>query len=222
MMMTTNKVDSEVAIVRLAQKARAVGIHLVLATQRPSVNVITGIIKANIPGRIAMSVTSSTDSRVIIDRIGAESLMGKGDLLYKAPDKTKALRLQCANVEQEEIIRVVEFIKQQAPEVEYIPEITEKQGNNGLDESTSDENNLLISNNSLLEQAIRIVVQSKKGSSSYLQRRLGIGFNRAANLLDQLEELGVVGPANGSKPREVLVHDADQFIADLKQTKSFY
>lgn len=213
MMMTSNKIESENSIVRLAQKARAVGIHLILATQRPSVNVITGIIKANIPGRIAMSVTSSTDSRVILDRIGAESLMGKGDLLYKAPDKTKSVRLQCPNIEQEEITRIVDFIKSQEPEYEYplnFSEITlddEKNNANFLNE---------VSEDSMVEQAIRIVVQSRKGSSSYLQRRLGIGFNRAAKLLEELEEAGVVGPSNGSKPREVLIGDADEFIKQLK------
>jgi DNA segregation ATPase FtsK/SpoIIIE-like protein len=213
MMMTANRIDAENAIVRLAQKARAVGIHLILATQRPSVNVITGIIKANIPGRVAMSVTSSTDARVILDRIGAESLMGKGDLLYKAPDKTKAVRLQCANIEQDEITRVVDFIKSQAPEVEYIPEITEKHmsPDEQLQDTLGD-----ISGDNLVEQAIRIVAQSGKGSSSYLQRRLNIGFNRAARLLEELEEAGVVGPANGSKPREVLISDADSFIAQLR------
>lgn len=213
MMMTSNKIEAENAIVRLAQKARAVGIHLILATQRPSVNVITGIIKANIPGRIAMSVTSSTDSRVILDRIGAESLMGKGDLLYKAPDKTKSIRLQCANIEQEEVTRIVDFIKSQAPEFEYplnFSEITlesDKSDNGALEN---------VSEDSMIEQAIRIVVQSGKGSSSYLQRRLGIGFNRAAKLLEELEEAGVVGPANGSKPREVLIGDADEFINQLR------
>lgn len=213
MMMTANRVESENAIVRLAQKARAVGIHLILATQRPSVNVITGIIKANIPGRVGMSVTSSTDSRVILDRIGAESLMGGGDLLYKAPDKTKATRLQCSFVEQEEIIRVVDFIKQQAPEVEYIDEITEKKvtEEEAIQEALGD-----ISEDNLVENAIRLVVRANKGSSSYLQRRLSIGFNRAARLLDELEEAGVVGPPNGSKPREVLISDADAFIAQLK------
>lgn len=213
MMMTANKVESENAIVRLAQKARAVGIHLILATQRPSVNVITGIIKANIPGRIGMSVTSSTDSRVILDRIGAESLMGAGDLLYKAPDKTKSERLQSGFIEQEEVIRVVEFIKKQAPEIEYITEITEKQ----MSDSEAAEAALGdISEDNLVESAIRIVVRSGKGSSSYLQRRLNIGFNRAARLLEELEEAGVVGPPNGSKPREVLISDADAFIEQLK------
>jgi len=215
MMMTASKVDSENAIVRLAQKARAVGIHLILATQRPSVNVITGIIKANIPGRVGMSVTSSTDSRVILDRIGAESLMGKGDLLYKAPDSTKVERLQGANIEQEEVGRVVDFIKNQAPEVEYITEITQK---TMTDEEASQEALGEISEDNLVENAIRLVVRANKGSSSYLQRRLSIGFNRAARLLDELEEAGVVGPPNGSKPREVLISDADSFIEQLKRS----
>ena len=215
MMMTSNRVESENAIVRLAQKARAVGIHLILATQRPSVNVITGIIKANIPGRIGMSVTSSTDSRVILDRIGAESLMGAGDLLYKAPDKTKAERLQSGFIEQEEVIRVVQYIKDQAPEVEYKTGITEKHLS---DEEASAEALGDISGDDLVEQAIHVVVRAGKGSSSYLQRRLNIGFNRAARLLEELEEAGVVGPPNGSKPRKVLVSDADAFIEQLKQS----
>ncbi len=213
MMMTANKVESETAIVRLAQKARAVGIHLILATQRPSVNVITGIIKANIPGRVAMSVTSSTDSRVILDRMGAESLMGKGDLLFKAPDKTKSTRLQCANIEQDEVARVVEFIKNQAPEVEYY-NIAQQVKSMAVDDNIDGMADH--SGDNLFEQAVRIVVQSNKGSSSYLQRRLNIGFNRAARLLEELEEAGVVGPTNGSKPREVLISDADGYIAQLK------
>lgn len=216
MMMTANKVDAETAIVRLAQKARAVGIHLILATQRPSVNVITGIIKANIPGRIGMSVTSSTDSRVILDRIGAESLLGYGDLLYKAPDKPKSSRLQSSFIDQQEVIHIVDFLKSQAPEVEYVNEIIANQapeneeGQGGMDESEFG------NSGDMLEQAIRIVVASQKGSSSFLQRRLRIGFNRAASLLEELEELGVVGPANGSKPREVLISDADAFIQSLR------
>lgn len=216
MMMTANKVESETAIVRLAQKARAVGIHLVLATQRPSVNVITGIIKANIPGRIGMSVTSSTDSRVILDRIGAESLMGRGDLLYKAPDNNKAARLQGANIEQEEVNRIVDYIRSQAPEVEYISEITARQADPNDPNSSGISSDGSIAQGSLLEQSIRIVVQYQKGSSSFIQRKLSVGFNKAASLLEELEELGVVGPPNGSKPREVLVSDADAFIAELK------
>lgn len=214
MMMTANKVDAETAIVRLAQKARAVGIHLILATQRPSVNVITGIIKANIPGRIGMSVTSSTDSRVILDRIGAESLLGYGDLLYKAPDKPKSSRLQSAFIDQQEVVRIVDFLKSQAPEVEYVNEIIANQ--NPEKEEGSAEEGEFGNTGDMLEQAIRIVVTSQKGSSSFLQRRLRIGFNRAASLLEELEELGVVGPANGSKPREVLISDADAFIQSLR------
>jgi S-DNA-T family DNA segregation ATPase FtsK/SpoIIIE len=213
MMMTANRVEAENTIVRLAQKARAVGIHLILATQRPSVNVITGIIKANIPGRVAMSVTSSTDSRVILDRMGAESLLGRGDLLYKAPDSPKSKRLQGTNVEQDEIIRIVDFIKSQAPEVEYANEIIEKHVLPGdMQEGTVPG----VSEDNMFEQAVRIVVQSGKGSSSYLQRRLNIGFNRAARLLEELEESGVVGPSNGSKPREVLISDADGFLQTLR------
>ncbi len=213
MMMTANRGDAETAIVRLAQKARAVGVHLILATQRPSVNVITGIIKANIPGRVGMSVTSSTDSRVILDRNGAESLMGHGDLLYKSPSGPKVLRLQSTLIEQEEVIKIVDFLKSQAPEVEYISEITERQV---TDEEAMNAAMTDISDDNLVEQAIRIVVAAKKGSASYLQRRLNIGFNRAARLLDELEEAGVVGPANGPKPREVLIDDADSFIMQLR------
>lgn len=215
MMMTASRVEAETAIVRLAQKARAVGIHLILATQRPSVNVITGIIKANIPGRVGMSVTSSTDSRVILDRIGAESLLGYGDLLYKAPDKPKAVRLQSAFIDQQEVIRIVDFIRSQAPEVEYVNEILEK---HNLPGQEKDESYGLISGDNLLEQAVRIVAQYQKGSSSFLQRRLNIGFNRAARLLEELEEIGAVGPTNGSKPREVLISNADDFLEALKSS----
>jgi S-DNA-T family DNA segregation ATPase FtsK/SpoIIIE len=162
-----------------------------------------------------MSVTSSTDSRVILDRIGAESLMGRGDLLYKAPDKPKSSRLQGANIEQQEVIRIVDFLKSQAPEVEYVNEIIEKHvlpGEEGDGGDLSD----FSKNGSLLEQAIRITVQHQKGSSSFLQRRLNIGFNKAAQLVEEMESLGVVGPQNGSKPREVLISDADSFLASLK------
>lgn len=216
MMMTANRVEAETAIVRLAQKARAVGIHLILATQRPSVNVITGIIKANIPGRVGMSVTSSTDSRVILDRIGAESLLGNGDLLYKAPDKPKAARLQGSFVDQQEVIRIVDFIKSQAPEVEYSNEIVEKQLMPGEEPDGNFANDGSIAKGSLLEQSIRIAVQYQKGSSSFLQRKLNIGFNKAAQLVEELEALGVVGPQNGAKPREVLISDAEEFIASMK------
>ncbi len=211
MMMTSNRVEAETAIVRLAQKARAVGIHLILATQRPSVNVITGIIKANIPARVGMSVTSSVDSRVILDAGGAESLMGKGDLLYKAPDKTKSSRLQSPVVTQEEVGRVVTFIKSQVPEVEYVTSILEP----AVIPSANPESGEF-SDDDLFANAVRVVVNYQKGSSSFLQRKLNIGFNRAARLLEEMEEAGVVGPTQGSKPREVLISDADEFLASLK------
>jgi len=211
MMMTSNRVEAETAIVRLAQKARAVGIHLILATQRPSVNVITGIIKANIPARIGMSVTSSVDSRVILDAGGAESLMGKGDLLFKAPDRPKANRLQSPVVSQEEVERVVTFIKSQVPEVQYVTSILEPVAVPGVNAETGD-----FSDDDLFAQSVRVVVNYQKGSSSFLQRKLNIGFNRAARLLEEMEEAGVVGPAQGSKPREVLISDAEEFLNSLK------
>lgn len=210
MMMTANRVEAETAIVRLAQKARAVGIHLILATQRPSVNVITGLIKANIPGRIGMSVTSGVDSRVILDDVGAESLMGKGDLLYKAPDKSKSARLQGGFVSQEEVIRVVDFIKAQVPEVEYAMSILEPAVGPGGNGEPVDGANM--SDDDLFMQAVRIVVNYQKGSSSFLQRKLNIGFNRAARLLEEMEEAGIVGPAEGSKPREVLITDVEEYL----------
>lgn len=210
--------EVETAIVRLAQKSRAVGIHLVLATQRPSVDIITGLIKANIPGRIGMSVTTQVDSRVILDQGGAESLLGKGDMLYKEPDKNKPSRLQAAWVSPEEIHRVVDFIKDQVKEEEviYTEEIVEKQVVAGDPASESAQ----FSDDDLFSQAARIVVQAKKGSASLLQRKLSIGYNRAARLLDELQAHGIVGPQDGSKPRQVLISDVDSFLAGGAQTDS--
>lgn len=210
MMMTANRLDAENAIVRLTQKARAVGIHLILATQRPSVNVITGLIKANVPARIGMSVASAVDSRVILDAQGAESLQGKGDLLYNSPGLAKLMRLQGPSVDGEEIMNVVNYIKSQVPEVQYVTSILEshdpKNGEGDLSEMSGDDQ---------FSSAVRIVVNSQKGSASFLQRKLGVGFNRAARMLEEMEELGIVGQANGSKPREVLISDADSFLAQL-------
>ncbi len=208
MMMTASRVEGENAIVRLAQKARAVGIHLILATQRPSVNVITGVIKANIPARIGMSVASSIDSRVILDSTGAESLMGQGDLLFKAPDKSKSDRLQSALVTQEEVVRVVQFIKSQVPEVEYATSILEEGGGSGKKGGKLGK----MSDDDLFEEAVEIVVTHQRGSSSFLQRKLNIGFNRAARLLEEMEELGIVSMAEGSKSREVLISDVSSLF----------
>lgn len=214
MMMSTNRVETESGIVRLAQKARATGIHLVLATQRPSVDVITGLIKANIPGRVGMSVTTNIDSRVILDQIGAESLLGKGDMLFKDPAKNKPFRIQGIWVSPEEVQRIVQFIKNQVPEVEYTTKVTEfkdKKDEAGS-ESTATADVAASGDEKDIQDAIRVLVNAQKGSSSLLQRRLRFGYNKAARIMDEMEELGVVGPANGSKPRDVYVHDAEDFI----------
>jgi len=210
--MSMNRVETENAIVRLAQKARATGIHLILATQRPSVDVITGLIKANIPGRIGMSVITNIDSRVILDNIGAESLLGRGDMLFKDPSKSKPYRIQGIWVSPEEVQKVVNFIKEEGgPEVEYTTKVTEYKAK----EEVNKEADKQAGADELFESAVKVVVNAQKGSTSYLQRKLSIGYNRAAKILDELEELGVVGPSNGGKPRGVMISDADAFIASL-------
>lgn len=208
-LMMVAKADVEDAILRLAQKARACGIHMVLATQRPSVDVITGIVKANIPSRIAFAVSSLTDSRTILDMGGAEKLLGKGDMLYYPIGTNKPSRVQGAFVSDEELNRVTDFIKQQAIPVEYSDEVTnvvlpsdsQKDAKNAAagggeapEEQGQDE---------LLDDAIRLVLDLGQASASMLQRRFRIGYNRAARLVEAMEELGIVGPAIGSKPREL-------------------
>jgi len=210
-MMMTGGAEIESSIVRLAQKARATGIHLVLATQRPSVDILTGLIKANIPGRIGMSVATQIDSRVILDQIGAESLLGMGDLLFKEPDKNKPFRVQGVLVTQDEVQRVVQYIKEQVDEVSYNKDITEKQLDPNLPPGAAQSANF--SEDELFADAVRVVVAAGKGSSSLIQRKLSIGYNRAARILDELYKYGVVGPEKGSKPRDVLVHDAEGFLA---------
>lgn len=206
--------EVETAVVKLAQKARATGIHLVLATQRPSVDVLTGLIKANIPGRIGMSVATQIDSRVILDQMGAESLLGKGDMLFKEPDKSKPYRLQGVWVTQEEIRRVVKFIRSQAKEVHYENEVTQKQAAPGASQSVKD--SIAFSDDEHFADAVRIVCNAKKGSASLLQRKLSIGYNRAARLLDELQKHGIVGEQEGSKPRKVLVSSPDEFFNKIK------
>lgn len=208
-LMATAANEVEASIVRLAQMARAVGIHLVLATQRPSVEVITGLIKANITSRIAFSVASLIDSRTILDCSGAEKLLGRGDMLFSTPEISKPKRLQGAFVSDDEIERVVGYLKQKG-EPDYDPTVMEKfinNGNNGVGEEMSGSSWGADDGESddLLPDAKEIVMQAGKASASYLQRRLRIGYSRAARLLDLLEEQGIVGPADGSRPREVLI-----------------
>ncbi|PIS39268.1 MAG: cell division protein FtsK [Candidatus Nealsonbacteria bacterium CG08_land_8_20_14_0_20_38_20] len=203
--------EVEAAIVRLAQMARATGIHLVVATQRPSVDVITGLIKANITSRIAFNVASQIDSRTIIDGAGADKLLGNGDMLFISSTEGKPKRIQGALVSDSEIEAIVKFLgKQEAPE--FNAEVTEKQGRlstNGL-VLTGDEAEI---DDELFGEAKELVIQSGKASASLLQRRLKVGYARAARLLDYLEEQGIVGPADGAKPRDILTKSGVEIIS---------
>ena len=210
-LMLTKGIEVENSIVRLAQMARAVGIHLILATQRPSVNVITGIIKANIPARIALSVASVIDSRVILDQLGAETLLGRGDMLFKSPDMGKTIRVQGALVTEEEISRVIKFISEQGTAEYNESVLTPQRDSNSL----VSESGAVLSEDSLFPDAVRIVVAAKRGSASILQSKLKIGYARAARLILELEEKGVVGPQDGSKPRDVLIQDAESFLSSI-------
>jgi len=201
--MQTYPRELESAIVRLAQMSRAVGIHLILSTQRPSVNVITGLIKANIPTRVALQVSSQIDSRTILDQGGAEKLLGAGDMLYSCAESPHPERLQSAFISEDEVKKVVEYLRKAY--IDEIPNTIELSGNiekgNNLfsDNLESDDGD-----DDLYEDARLTVMEAGKASTSYLQRKLGIGYARAAKLIDMLEKRGVVGPGNGAKPREVL------------------
>ena len=190
LMMVASK-EVEAAICRLAQLARAAGIHLIIATQRPSVDVVTGLIKANIPSRVALLVSSGTDSRTIIDCNGGEKLLGNGDMLFYPSGYVKPVRLQGAFVSDEEVSKVVDFLIQSNQDVTYDENVTSAE--------------VQSSENVLYEQAARFVIEKDKGSTSMLQRMYKIGFNRAARIIDQLEQAGVVGPDQGTKPRKVLM-----------------
>jgi S-DNA-T family DNA segregation ATPase FtsK/SpoIIIE len=201
--------ELEGCIVRLAQMSRAVGIHLILATQRPSVNVITGTIKANIPTRVALAVASQIDSRTIIDTVGAEKLLGAGDMLYLSSDSPKPIRLQSAFVSEEEIKRVVEYLRKQDSSLETLnfDENTEGSGGDSFFKSlTGDDSG---GDDDLYNDAKQAVIEAGKASTSYIQRKLRVGYSRAARLMDLLEENGVIGPQDGSKPREVLSGKSD-------------
>ncbi len=213
--------DVEGLITRIAQMARATGIHLILATQRPSVDVITGLMKANIPTRLAFNVSSMIDSRVIIDMPGAEKLLGKGDMLFLPPDQAKPRRIQGPFITEKEVSQLVKFIRSQAPEVHYTEEITE-----GVEETAVLPGGMEIPGKAsdrdpLFMQAVSIISSFDKASASLLQRRLKVGYARAARLLDELEAAGLVGPSEGSKPREVLKRPISQnntLTEDTSQT----
>ncbi|MCQ2381429.1 MAG: DNA translocase FtsK, partial [Acidaminococcaceae bacterium] len=203
-LMMVARIDVEDAILRLAQKARAAGIHLILATQRPSVDVITGIIKANIPSRIAFAVSSQTDSRTILDIGGAEKLVGKGDMLYYPIGVNKPLRVQGAFVSDNELNGVVDFIVNQSIPTNYTDEVTTEKLNSEKTDSMLETETSNV-NDELFKDALRLVIDIGQASSSMLQRRFRIGYTRAARLVDTMEELEIIGPAIGSKPREVIM-----------------
>jgi len=192
--------EIELAITRLAQKSRGVGIHIILATQRPSVDVVTGLIKANMPARIAFQVSSKVDSRTIIDQNGAEKLMGMGDMLYLPPTTAALVRAKGTYVSDEEVGRIVECAKRQA-EPEFAPEL--ESAVNG--EGGAGGGDTADFRDDLYDEAVRVVLETHRGSVSLLQRRLGVGYTRAAKLIDMMAERGILGPYRGSKPRDILV-----------------
>lgn len=211
LIMTAGK-EVEIPIARIAQLARAVGIHLIIATQRPSVNIITGSIKANFPARIAFKVTSKIDSRTILDQGGAEQLIGRGDMLLSVG--STAIRLQCAFVDTPEVERIVDFIGEQQgfPEPFYLPEVK------GEDDISADGSNLKASDlDDNFVDAARLVVVNQHGSTSMIQRKMQLGYNRAGRIMDQMEAVGIVGPSRGSKPREVYVHTEVELMQILER-----
>jgi len=197
--MTAGK-EVETPIARLAQLARAIGIHLIVATQRPSVNVITGIIKANFPARIAFRVTSKIDSRTILDSQGADQLIGRGDMLYTQGNDVT--RIQCAFVDTPEVEKITDFIGSQRayPEAYLLPEYIGEENGSTIDYDISERD-------AMFREAAEVIVIAQQGSASLIQRKLKLGYNRAGRIVDQLEAAGIVGPFEGSKARQVLVQD---------------
>jgi S-DNA-T family DNA segregation ATPase FtsK/SpoIIIE len=217
-LMMTVQHEVETPLATLAQKARAVGIHLILATQRPSVNVITGLIKANFPCRIAFRVASKVDSRTILDQNGAEALLGNGDMLFLPPGKSEPVRIQGAFIATDDTERLMEWYAARRAQLETRAEVDileqmakvedADDAGSGNGATAPDERD------SLFRQAAEVCIQNQLGSTSLLQRRMSIGYGRAARIIDQLEEAGILGPANGSKPRDVLVgiDDLDEIV----------
>jgi S-DNA-T family DNA segregation ATPase FtsK/SpoIIIE len=222
--------EIEAAIVRLAQMARAVGIHLVIATQRPSVEVITGLIKANITSRVTFQLASQVDSRTVLDMSGAEKLLGAGDMLYISAETIKPKRIQAAYISDKEVRRVIDFIISKNGEFKPKTDL-ELQLSDELEKRTDDSSGeggsvSFDEEDSLYEEAKRIVLETKKASASYLQRRLRVGYARAARLLDILEQKAIIGPADGAKAREVYgdllakSHDVEQGVSENSETKT--
>ena len=204
-LMMVSPVDVEDAICRLAQKARAAGLHLVLATQRPSVDVITGTIKANVPSRISFAVSSQVDSRTILDMAGAEKLLGKGDMLFYPVGAAKPLRIQGAFVADNEVEELISFIKRQG-EPKYLEGVTAYEAAGSTDQKEEEYED------ELLEEAVRMILEIGQASTSLLQRKFRIGYTRAARLVDTMEEMKIVGPNIGSKAREIIM-TSDQVYA---------
>jgi S-DNA-T family DNA segregation ATPase FtsK/SpoIIIE len=208
-MMTSGK-EVEAPIARIAQLARAVGIHMVVATQRPSVNVITGVIKANFPARIAYQVATKVDSRTILDVNGAEQLLGRGDMLFLPGGVPKPIRMQNAFISTEEVEKITNYIYTQPGYSRryLLPSLFEKK--------SAESNNFLTDMDSMFQDAARVIVRHQQGSVSLLQRRLKLGYARAARIVDQLEEAGIVGPSEGSKAREVLIDNEESLETLLR------
>jgi DNA segregation ATPase FtsK/SpoIIIE-like protein len=202
MMASPSEVEN--SICRLAQKARAAGMHLIVATQRPSVDVVTGLIKANIPSRIAFSVASQFDSRTILDMAGAEKLLGKGDMLFSPVGSTKPYRVQGPYISEKEIDKVIKFVKKEGGNPDYDEELQNAIEN--ADKRSSKE-----PQDELTEDAIAFIFKSKQASVSMLQRRFRIGYNRAARIIDEIEEKGIIGPSDGSRPRQLLITEDEYY-----------
>ena len=203
-LMMASPSEVENSICRLAQKARAAGMHLIVATQRPSVDVVTGLIKANIPSRIAFSVASQFDSRTILDMAGAEKLLGKGDMLFSPVGSTKPYRVQGPYISEKEIDKVIKFVKKAGGNPDYDEEL--KNAIENADKRTSKE-----PQDELTEDAIAFIFKSKQASVSMLQRRFRIGYNRAARIIDEIEEKGIIGPSDGSRPRQLLITEGEYY-----------